>query len=577
MRRIAGWSYVTVPTSRVLLSGVLMMGMLLGFTSCGPDREYVELFVADSSEAERSSAVSEQITTSMPSAIVRDETASTAGSTTSTTVMSTNSRSTGAITTTVPTTVVPTTTKESVPIEEPPPNRELGWAAGSWVDPVTIGEPWGSVPGVLTFRGSPTRSWHGSGPVPVQPEVAWRYPRDAKMCSFSTVGEVEKEWCGVGWTGQPAVFERDGRTWVIFGAYDGQVHFVDGVTGAPILSPLPTGDLAKGSVTVDPDGYPLVYVGSRDDFLRVVAFDRPEPTVLWSLHAEDSGQPLWNSDWDASPLVLDDHLFAAGENSRFHVVRLRRGLDSDGLVTVDPELVWFTHGWDDQLIADVGWNLSIESSPLVIGDTLWFANSGGLVQGWDIGGLVDGVRPHRTFRFWAGDDVDATMVPDAYGFLYVAVEYERETERSQELGQLVKLDPSNPEDPVVWGLDVRSEVPSGIWATPAVHQDLVVVATDDGQVLGVDRDKGTVRWQFQLPEPLWSSPTVVDNVLLVGDCAWAGGMSAYDVSDTSVLPPLLWRVETGACVEASPAVWNGTVYIGSRDGRMYALRDRYSG
>jgi outer membrane protein assembly factor BamB len=27
-------------------------------------------------------------------------------------------------------------------------------------------------------------------------------------------------------------------------------------------------------------------------------------------------------------------------------------------------------------------------------------------------------------------------------------------------------------------------------------------------------------------------------------------------------------------VEASPTVWNGTVYIGSRDGYMYALRDR---
>jgi hypothetical protein len=452
-----------------------------------------------------------------------------------------------------------------------------GWPGGSWVDPASIGQPWGSVPGVLTFRGSPTRSWHGSGPVPSDPVVAWRYPRDSLMCSLSTVGTDEREWCGVGWTGQPAVFERDGHLWVVFGAYDGQVHFVDGVTGAPRLPPLATGDLVKGSLTVDPDGFPLVYVGSRDDLLRVVAFDRDEPTVLWSLHAEDSGQPLWNSDWDASPLVLDDHLFAAGENSRFHVVRLRRGYDSDGLVTVDPELVWFTHGWDNQLIADAGYNLSIENSPVVIGDTLWFANSGGLVQGWDIAGLADGLRPHRTFRFWVGDDVDATLVPDAEGFLYVAVEYERETERSRELGQLVKLDPSRPDDPVVWSVHARSEAPSGIWATPAVHRDLVVVATDDGEVLGIDRADGSVRWRFGLPRPLWSSPTIVDDVLLMGDCAWAGRMSAFDVSDTSVVPPLLWEVETGACVEASPTVWRGTVYFGSRDGRMYALRDRYGG
>ena len=42
-----------------------------------------------------------------------------------------------------------------------------------------------------------------------------------------------------------------------------------------------TGDLAKGSATSDPDGYPLYYAGSRDNYLRVVALDRPTPTVLW--------------------------------------------------------------------------------------------------------------------------------------------------------------------------------------------------------------------------------------------------------------------------------------------------------
>ena len=39
-----------------------------------------------------------------------------------------------------------------------------------------------------------------------------------------------------------------------------------------------TGDLAKGSATSDPDGYPLYYAGSRDNKLRVVALDRGRPT-----------------------------------------------------------------------------------------------------------------------------------------------------------------------------------------------------------------------------------------------------------------------------------------------------------
>src|SRR3546814_17906615 len=87
----------------------------------------------------------------------------------------------------------------------------------------------------------------------------------------------------MGWTGQPAVFERqasDGttRTWLVFGAYDGAVHFLDAETGEELLPPFRTGDLIKGSVTVDPDGYPLVHTGCRDDRSRLLSIggDRSE-------------------------------------------------------------------------------------------------------------------------------------------------------------------------------------------------------------------------------------------------------------------------------------------------------------
>ena len=460
-----------------------------------------------------------------------------------------------------PTTVVATTTvSTTLPVYD------------GWVDPTSIGEPWGDVvPGVLTFRGSPPRSWHGAGPVPVDPVVAWRFPTDGQMCSMSSVAGVEQEWCGMGWTGQPAVFERQGRTWVVFGAFDARVHFLDGATGEKILPDFATADIIKGSVTVDPDGYPLVYVGSRDNRLRILAIDRARPVELWGIDADDTAPRMWNNDWDASPLIVDDHLFEGGENSRFHVVRLNRSYGADGLVAVEPELVWDVAGWDAGLVAEVGPNVSIENSPLIVGNTLYFANSGGLVQGWDIAGLADGVEPTREFRFWVGDDVDATLVPDDEGMLYVGVEYERETERSLELGQVIKLDPSRPLDPVVWSVQAHTKVGTGVWATPVVYGDLVIVATADGEVLGISRADGQVRWTLRLPGPLWSSPTIVDNVMVIGDCT--GRILAFDLSDGGAAPRELWQVPTGICVEASAAVWDGTTYIGSRDGHLYALRD----
>lgn len=447
-----------------------------------------------------------------------------------------------------------------------------------WVDPATVGAPYGTaVEGLLTFRGNPTRTYYGRGPVPADPEVAWSYP-SAMMCGDSSVGGVVREWCGMGWTGQPAVFARDGRTWVVFGAYDHQVHFLDADTGGQILPPFRTGDIIKGSVTVDPDGFPLVYSGSRDDTYRVLAIDGDAPRELWALSATDVTPTLWNNDWDGAGLVLDDHLFLGGENSQLHVVRLNRGYDADGRVTVDPELVFHAPGWDDELIADVGdTNVSIEGSVTIVGDTLYFANSGGLVQGWDVAGLHDGVPPERVFRFWTGDDTDATVVADRHGMLYVASQWQRFTDRARAVGQILKLDPSRPEDPLVWSVHDRWPDPdrveerAGVWATPALHRDVLYVPTDGGRLLAIDRDTGEIRWEKGLDGPVWQSPVVVDDVLLQADCS--GALRAYDVADTAVEPPELWTVQLDGCVEATPAVWDGTVYVGTRGGFLHAIAD----
>ena len=41
-----------------------------------------------------------------------------------------------------------------------------------WVDPSSVGSPWGTtVEGLLTFRGNPTRTFYGTGPIPRNPEL----------------------------------------------------------------------------------------------------------------------------------------------------------------------------------------------------------------------------------------------------------------------------------------------------------------------------------------------------------------------------------------------------------------------
>lgn len=470
------------------------------------------------------------------------------------------------------TTTQPTTTTEStLP------------AFDGWVQPLSSGLAWselGAVEGLLTFRGNPTRSYYGRGPVPTNPSVLWTFDIG---CSNSTVGGAAKQWCGSGWTGQPAIFHPPGSDgsdlddwWLAFGGYNRKVNILDPATGAETHPAYATDDIIKGSITIDPDGFPLLYTGSRDNFYHVVALDRPQPEALWKLSSEAVQPTKWNNDWDGSGLIVNDYLFEGGENSRFFIVKLNRGYDAAGLVTVAPEIVFSAAGWDDELTAAVGNDVSIENSVAISGNVVYFANSGGLVQGWDITDLDSGGEPTRVFRFWAGDDTDASIVIDEQGMLYVGTEYERGNSRSQDLGQIIKLDPTKPDDPVVWSREARTGLDTGVWATPALWNDLVIVATDDGRVLGLDRSTGDERWTLRLPGPLWQSPVVVDGILIQGDCE--GWLHAFDLTSEADIPSgdapaELWSIELGGCIESTPAVWDGRIFVGSRNGTFYALSD----
>jgi outer membrane protein assembly factor BamB len=450
-----------------------------------------------------------------------------------------------------------------------PPTPRVS-APASLVGAASVGRPYGTkVDGLLTFRGNPTRTYHGAGPVPRHPTVQWKFP-DHTMCSPSSEKGRTRIWCGTGWTGQPAVFERGGRTWVVFGAYDRAVHFLDANTGERILPDFPTGDIIKGSVTVDPDGYPLVYTGSRDNYIRVLAIDRPRAVELWKLSASAVSPTLWNNDWDGSPLVLRDRMIEGGENSQFHIARLHRAYGADGLVTVSPSLEFHAPGWDSSLLSSLGdHEVSIENSVAVFGDVAYFGNSGGLVQGWDLSSLRTGRGvPSRVFRYWVGDDTDASIVVDETGALYVGAEYERGTARSRAVGQLVKLDPRRA-DPLVWSVHDSGARESGTWSTPAIVGSTVIWPTRPGVVYGIDRRTGKVRWTKRLHGPLMGSPVVVDGVWLQGDCS--GVLHAFDVTRPAHDPAELWSVALGGCIESTPAVWKGRVYVGTRAGFEYAL------
>jgi hypothetical protein len=365
------------------------------------------------------------------------------------------------------------------------------------------------------------------------------------------------------------------------GAYDRNYHFLDGFTGTPTRPDLRTGDLAKGSATSDADGYPLYYAGSRDNLLRVVALDRPQPTVLWEFDANSQPGSVWNDDWDGAPLQVGDYLLEGGENSWFYVIRLHRHYDSHHQVEVDPQIVMRVPGWDAALRSEVpDDDISIENSVAFRHGVVYFSNSGGLVQGWDISDVLHGGSDYRrVFRFWHGDDDDASIVITPSGKLLVGRHVENNVDRptsidrDHEIGDLVELDPDRPGDPVVWSRQLGGFDPDdGIFGTPAYYRGVVYATWAEGGVAAVDARTGKLLWRIHLTAPTWSSPVPIDRKLIVAD--GAGYLNCWDISNRRRPPKLLWRLQLSAgVIESTPAVWRGWIYVGSRDGGIYGVAD----
>lgn len=473
-------------------------------------------------------------------------------------------------TTRVSTTVIEPSTSTSTSSPDSPMH--------AWVDRRTVGQPYGNaIEGLLTFRGNPTATYYGKGPIPTTPEVKWTFP-NSPMCSASTDLGVTSTWCGNGWTGQPVIWERpDGITEMIFGAYDRKLHFLDAESGQPTRSPILTGDIIKGTPTIDPDGFPLVYFGSRDNKVRAVALDRTEPVVLWEYEANLAVEGRWNDDWDSSPRIVNDIMFEGSENAIYYIFKLNRAYDDLGLVTVDPDLKFKMETWTEQLLNDIGPSypaVSVENSSALFEGRVYFANSAGRILGLDITNIESGEAP-IVFDYWVGDDVDASIVIDEEGMLYVSAEYERYLDRAKELGQLIKLNPYQPDDPYVWGMFSLTEPPAkgGLWSTPALGKEVLYAVTNKGFLIAVDRETGNEDWVFDIGPGSWSSPAIVDGHLIVASNS--GLLRDFFIGGDERNPVLQWTFKVGSgVIEATPAVWKGMIYIGNRDGFMYAIGDQ---
>jgi hypothetical protein len=67
------------------------------------------------------------------------------------------------------------------------------------------------------------------------------------------------------------------------------------------------------------------------------------------------------------------------------------------------------------------------------------------------------------------------------------------------------------------------------------------------------------------------SPVPIDDQILVGDCN--GYLHNFDISNPLKKPKEIWRLKLGGCVESTPAVWHGMIWVGTRGGAILGIGD----
>lgn len=120
-----------------------------------------------------------------------------------------------------------------------------------------------------------------------------------------------------------------------------------------------------------------------------------------------------------------------------------------------------------------------------------------------------------------------------------------------------------------------------VWSSPSVNGELVYVGSNDGRVYAVRASSGAEAWNVATGGPVLARPTIVDADLYVPsddgllwklDAASGKKIWTADVHGASVKRDLPHKGDSKYDYLASAAtIDEGTVYVGSADGKLYAL------
>ena len=463
------------------------------------------------------------------------------------------------------------------------------------------GSEYTDVDGIVTFRGNNFRDNPVYGTADMKKNKLtslW----SAKTSSITYNGAT---WSGSGWTGQPLMMkwpkkvkkamnmydwakEKDDLVEVIYACMDGYVYFLDLETGEATRDTLNLGFTFKGSGALDPRGYPILYVGagydSNQGTARVFVVNLLDCSVMYTFGNNDPFSLRGAlSYFDSSPLVDadTDTLIYPGENGILYLIRLNTQYDQEsGTLSINPNHIVKWHYYGNRTSVASYW-LGMEDSAAVYGGYLFVTDNGGNLMCLNLNTLQ---------LVWAQDTLDDSnstpvlSIEDDHLYLYVSTSF-RLGWRSSSSAEVPiwKIDAKNGH--IIWKTSYEcysdDGVSGGVQSTIALGKkklsDYIYVtvaktgAQYDGVLACLDKKTGEVKWEHKAYYA-WSSPVCVYNSDGSGKvlyCSCGGKAYLLDGNSGKLLDEN--EISSGA-IEASPAIYNDYMVVGTRDCRICGLK-----
>lgn len=447
------------------------------------------------------------------------------------------------------------------------------------------------IEGIFTFRGNTLRNSPSYGSANI---------KDKKIENLWEFRTSSSSWGGgAGWTGQPSIIKwpkelresmniydefknKENFTEVIYGSLDGNIYFLELESGKQTRDNIKVGNPIKGSLSIDPRGIPLLYIGEGIPERGVVGFNiysLIDGSQLYELNGKDSYASRGWSAFDSSSIVNKetDSVIVGGENGLLYNIKLNTNYNKEkNTISINPEV----NRYNFSSSINKG-RLGIENSVATYANLAYFADNGGLIQCVNLNTL----KPVWTVDGF--DDIDATLTIDIENekpYIYCGNEVDHQGTKG--ISKIKKIDGLSGN--LIWEKEFECQSllgknpnNGGLMATNVIGKnnidDISIFSLaryngfNKGGIFALNKNSGEIVWSTLMDNYMWSSPVDVydedgNGYIIQGDSA--GNLHLIDGKNGTVLNSLLLNGN----IESSPAIFNEIGVVATRNGTIYGFK-----